>query len=67
MDALIKLIAFFSGKKTYVAALGIALLGVVDIINGDVQTGVQRLVEAFGLSGLRSGVAKAEAAATSEG
>lgn len=45
------------GKKTYIAALGMALLGVVDLLNGDTIGGIQKLMEAAALAGLRHGVA----------
>ena len=48
---------FLNGKKTYMAALGLFLLGVVDIVSGDQATGVQKIVEALAFAGLRSGVA----------
>ncbi|MBM9605952.1 hypothetical protein [Desulfopila inferna] len=50
---------FLPNKKTYIAALGMALLGVFEIVNGNTPAGVQRLVEAFGFIGLRAGIAKA--------
>jgi hypothetical protein len=46
-----------SGKKTYIAAIGLLCLGVVDIVNGDTPSGVQKIVEALGFAGLRSGIA----------
>lgn len=48
---------FLNGKKTYIAAVGLFILGVVDIVSGDTVAGVQKLVEALGLAGLRHGVA----------
>ncbi len=50
---------FLKGKKTYIAAMGLFLLGIVDIVNGDSPAGVQKIVEALGFAGLRSGVASA--------
>ncbi len=48
---------FLNGKKTYIASLGLFLLGVVDLISGDTPAGVQKIVEALGFAGLRHGVA----------
>jgi hypothetical protein len=51
---------FLTGKKTYIAALGLFLLGVVDIVNGDSPSGVQKIVEALGFAGLRSGISNSK-------
>lgn len=55
--------AFLSGKKAYIAAAGLALVAVAAFLNGDIDstTLATRLLEAFGLSSLRAGVAKAGA------
>jgi hypothetical protein len=45
------------GYKTYIAAVGLALLGLVDLINGDTAGAVAKLAEALGLAGLRSAIA----------
>ncbi len=47
---------FLSGKRTYIAAAGLFLLGVFDVVNGDTPAGVQKIVEAMGLAGLRAGI-----------
>lgn len=51
------MLSYLDGKKTYIAAIGLALLGLVDLINGDTPAGIQKLVEAAGFAGLRHGVA----------
>lgn len=45
------------GWKTYLGAAALAVLGVVDIANGDVQSGVEKVVAAFTVFGLRHAVA----------
>ena len=40
------------GWKTWVAAAGTAALGVVSIVNGDTEAGIQQISMAFGLIGL---------------
>ena len=40
------------GWKTWLAAAGTAALGIVDIVNGEVETGVMKIVAALGLVGV---------------
>ena len=47
---------YLDGKKTYIAAAGLFLLGVYDFLNGDSMAGLQKITEAAGLAGLRHGV-----------
>ncbi len=39
------------GWKVWAAAAGTAILGVVDIVNGDTEQGVQKIVLALGMVG----------------
>lgn len=48
------------GKKTYLVAASLVLAGVVQIIDGDTQGGIETILQALGLSTLRAGVAKVE-------
>jgi hypothetical protein len=48
--------SFLVGYKTYIAAVGLALIGIFDLLNGDTAAGVDKLVEALGLAGLRSAI-----------
>jgi hypothetical protein len=54
------MLEFLSGKKTYIAAVGLALVAFAAFLNGDIDTVVllQRVLEAFGLAGLRAGITK---------
>ena len=47
------------GWKTWVAAAGTAALGVVEIANGDVESGITKLVAAFGFIGIGNKLDKA--------
>ena len=47
------------GWKTWVAALGTIALGIVEIANGDAESGITKLVAAFGLIGLGNKLDKA--------
>ncbi len=49
---------FLSGYRTYIAAAGLFILGVVDLIDGDQMAGVQKIVEAMGFFGLRAATSK---------
>ena len=40
------------GWITWIAALGTAILGIVDIISGNTEAGVQKLVAAIALVGI---------------
>ena len=51
---------FLDGKKTYIAAIGIAVAALFALADGGIDLGtfVTRCLEAFGLSALRLGVKK---------
>ena len=40
------------GWKTWAAALGALILGIVDIVNGAVETGITKIVGALALIGI---------------
>lgn len=40
------------GWKTWAAVIGTALLGIVDIVNGQVETGITKIVAALALLGI---------------
>ncbi|WP_020472477.1 hypothetical protein [Zavarzinella formosa] len=48
---------FLSGYKTYIAAGGLALMGVVDLINGDLVGAGAKFAQALGLAGIRGAIA----------
>ena len=50
---------WLSSKAAW-AAVGLAALSVADFIGGDSPTGVQRLLEALSVIGLRHGIWKAQ-------
>lgn len=54
--------AFLQGKKTYIAATGLALVAAAAFLAGeiDVATLAMRVLEAFGFGALRAGVGKAQ-------
>jgi hypothetical protein len=47
------------GWKTWCAAIGFVLLGIVDLVNGDNESGMQRLATAIGFIGLGHKIEKA--------
>ena len=47
---------YLTGYKTYIAALGLALLGVVDLLNGNQTDAATKFAQALGLAGLRKAV-----------
>ena len=47
------------GWKTWLAAIGTAALGVVEIVDGNVEAGITKLVAAVGLIGLGNKLDKA--------
>lgn len=49
-----------AGKKTYLAALGFAILAVINYLSGDLDAMglIERLVGAFAAGGMRAGIAK---------
>lgn len=51
---------FLEGKKTYIAAAGLALVAFASFIAGEIDaaTLAYRVLEAFGFSSLRAGLAK---------
>ena len=54
-----KISKIMGGWKTWVAALGTAALGVVEIANGDAESGITKLVAAVGLVGIGNKLDKA--------
>lgn len=46
-----------NGYKTYVAAAGLAGLGLYQLSQGDIQAGIQSIFGALGAFGLRSAIA----------
>lgn len=53
-----ELLAWLDGKKTYIGAAGMAVLGVYLLLQGDYQNAVWLLSEATGVGGLRAAIAK---------
>ena len=51
------LIGLMAGKKTYLAAFLMAILGVVELCLGDVPQGLHALLAAFTAVGLRGAIA----------
>ena len=51
-ELMLKLMAKLDGRKTYLAALGFVVLGIYDIIDGSVETGVQKIVTGLGMVGI---------------
>lgn len=51
---------FFSGKKTYIVAVGIVLVSIGSFLSGDatLQEAFNHILEGLGLAALRAGVAK---------
>lgn len=47
----------FNGFKTYIAAAIMALNGVLQLLNGD-YSGLELIVQAMAIAGLRDGIAK---------
>jgi len=47
-----------SGWKTYLAASGLVILGIVSVANGDVAGGVQQFLAALAAAGLRHAIAQ---------
>lgn len=41
-----------TGWKTWVAAIALAALGVIDIVNGDADQGMTKLISALGIVGI---------------
>ena len=60
METLRNLLAFLQGKKTYIAAVGIAVTAAAAFLGGEIDaaTLAYRVLEAFGLATLRAGVSK---------
>lgn len=52
-----------NGRKTYLSAIGLVILGGVQIYLGQYTAGIQSLLAALGAAGLRHAVAKATASA----
>ena len=49
--------SWLQGKKTYIAAAGLALLSVVSFIDGDTVKGMELALAALAAAGLRQAVA----------
>lgn len=49
------------GWKTWIAAIALAALGVVDVVNGDLETGVAKISAALGMVGLGHKIEKNKA------
>jgi len=49
-----------AGKKTYLVAFGMAILGVVELCLGDVPQGLQALLAAATAVGLRGAIAQSQ-------
>lgn len=47
---------WLTGYKTYVAVIGLVCMGVVDIINGDQQSGITKWLQALALAGIRKAI-----------
>lgn len=50
-----------AGKKTYLIAAGMAVLGIVELCLGDVPQGLQALLAAMTTAGLRGAIARPSA------
>ena len=48
------------GYKTWLAVIGTTLLGIVSILNGDTEQGIQQLVLALGMLGIGHKIEKKE-------
>lgn len=48
------------GKKTYLAAIGMAILGVVELSTGNVPLGLQTLLAAMAAAGLRGAITQTQ-------
>lgn len=49
------------GYKTYLAAAGLGLLAVVDVLNGDMTAAGEKFLAALAVLGVRHAIAKQEA------
>ena len=49
-----------AGKKTYLAAIGLAALGITELCLGQVPQGLQALLAAFTAAGLRDAIARTQ-------
>ena len=47
-----------AGKKTYLAAVGLAVLGVAELCAGDVPLGLQTVLASLTAAGLRDAIAR---------
>ena len=48
------------GYKTWMAVLGMVILGVLDIINGQSETGITKIVAALGMLGIGAKIEKSK-------
>lgn len=46
------------GYKTWIAVIGMVALGIVDILNGNTEDGVQKIVAAIALVGIGNKIEK---------
>lgn len=58
-DFLTRIIAALEGRKSYLAAVGLVLLGLVQIAYGDMANGAATIAQGFTVVGLRFTIAKA--------
>ena len=54
-----KISKIMGGWKTWLAAIGTIALGIVEIAGGDAESGITKLVAAFGLIGIGNKLDKA--------
>lgn len=54
-------VEIMGGWKTWVSAIALAALGVVDIVSGDYEAGAAKVSAAFGLVGLGHKIEKTKA------
>ncbi len=53
-------VGVMAGKKTYLIAMGLAVLGVAELFLGDVPLGMQTLLAAMAAAGLRGAIAQSK-------
>ncbi len=54
-------VELMGGWKTWIAAIAMAALGVVDIVSGDYEAGAVKISGAFGMVGLGHKIEKSKA------
>lgn len=55
-----RLLTLIGGKKTYLAAVGLGVLGVAELCLGDVPLGLQTLLTAMTAAGLRGAIKQSQ-------